>query len=126
MNVRLNRARRDVVVQNLLPALQGDRQAAEQKARQVFRAMAMKVADLWRFESGLVQPSWFNEQKDWVLFEAVHARGQGMLLVTPHLGSAVYELRDQMAQLRRDLEEIRSVQDRLADEVRALREALGG
>jgi hypothetical protein len=77
---RLNRARRDVVVRNLLPALQGDRQAAEQKARQVFRAMAMKVADLWRFESGLFQPSWFNEQKDWDLFEAVHARGQGMLL----------------------------------------------
>jgi predicted exporter/lauroyl/myristoyl acyltransferase len=84
---RLNRARRDVVVRNLLPALQGDRQAAEQKARQVFRAMAMKVADLWRFESGLFQPSWFNEQKDWDLFEAVHARGQGMLLITPHLGN---------------------------------------
>ena len=84
---RLNPARREVVVQNLLPALQGDRNAAEQTTRQVFRQMALKIADLWRFESALLRPSWLNEQKDWDRFEAVHARGQGMLLITPHLGN---------------------------------------
>jgi lauroyl/myristoyl acyltransferase len=84
---RLNRERREVVVQNLLPAVQGDRRAAEAKARQVFREMALKIADLWRFESGVLRHSWLNEQKDWDRFEAVHARGQGMLLITPHLGN---------------------------------------
>jgi KDO2-lipid IV(A) lauroyltransferase len=67
--------------------LQGDRKAAEQKARQVFRQMALKIADLWRFESALLHPNWLNEQKDWDRFEAVRARGQGMLLITPHLGN---------------------------------------
>jgi uncharacterized protein len=84
---RFNRERREVVVQNLLPALRGDRPAAEQKARRVFRNMALKVADLWRFESGALKPSWLNEQKDWDRFEAVRARGQGVLLITPHLGN---------------------------------------
>jgi lauroyl/myristoyl acyltransferase/predicted exporter len=84
---RLNRGRREVVVQNLLPALQGDRKAAEQTAREVFRQMALKVADLWRFESAPFRPSWLNEQKDWDRIEAVRARGQGMLLITPHLGN---------------------------------------
>ena len=84
---RINRRRREAVEQNLLPALQGDGRAAEEKARQVFRQMALKIADLWRFESAVLRPSWLNEQKDWDLFEAVHARGQGMLLITPHLGN---------------------------------------
>jgi KDO2-lipid IV(A) lauroyltransferase len=84
---RINRGRREVVVQNLLPALQGDRKAAEQTARRVFRQMALKIADLWRFENALLRPSWLNEQKDWDRFEAVRARGQGMLLITPHLGN---------------------------------------
>jgi lauroyl/myristoyl acyltransferase len=84
---RTNRRRREAVEQNLLPALQGDGQAAKEKARQVFRQMALKIADLWRFESAVLRPSWLNEQKDWDLFEAVRARGQGMLLITPHLGN---------------------------------------
>jgi predicted exporter/lauroyl/myristoyl acyltransferase len=84
---RINPARREVVVQNLLPALQGDRKAAEQTTRQVFRQMALKIADLWRFESALLRPNWLNEQKEWDRFEAVHARGQGVLLITPHLGN---------------------------------------
>ena len=85
--LRLNRARREVVVQNLLQALEGDRPAAERKARQVFREMALKIADLWRFESGARHQSWLNDQQDWPLFEAVEARGQGTLLITPHLGN---------------------------------------
>ncbi len=84
---RVNSERREVMVRNYLPALQGDRGVAEQKARRVFREMALKIADLWRFESGALRPNWLNEQKDWDLFEAVHARGQGMLLITPHLGN---------------------------------------
>jgi lauroyl/myristoyl acyltransferase len=84
---RINRRRFEVVVRNLLPALAGDRQAAERKARQVFRQMGLKLADLWRFESGALRQNWINEEKDWALLEAVHARGQGTLLITPHLGN---------------------------------------
>jgi lauroyl/myristoyl acyltransferase len=84
---RINAGRREVVVRNLLPALQGDRPAAEQKARQLFREMALKIADLWRLESGALRPDWLNIQQDWDRFEAVRARGQGVLLITPHLGN---------------------------------------
>jgi len=84
---RLNPERREVVVRNLLPALAGDRPAAERRARELFREMALKLADLWRFESGVLRQNWLNEQQDWDLFKAIHARGQGALLITPHLGN---------------------------------------
>jgi uncharacterized protein len=84
---RINWKRREVVIHNLLPAMGGDRRAVQRKARQVFRNMALKLVDLWRFESGMLEPAWLNEQKDWKLFEAVRARGQGVLLITPHLGN---------------------------------------
>ena len=45
------------------------------------------MADVWRYESGVLKHSWLNEQKDWDHFEAVKARGQGVLLITPHLGN---------------------------------------
>ena len=84
---RLNRERHELVVQNLLPAMQGDRKAAEKKARQVFREMGLKLADLWRYESGALKQSWLGEKNDWDRFEQVEARKQGVLLITPHLGN---------------------------------------
>jgi KDO2-lipid IV(A) lauroyltransferase len=76
-----------VVLQNLLPALHGDQAAARRTAHRLFRQFALKMANVWRYESGVLKHSWLNEQKDWDHFEAVKARGQGVLLITPHLGN---------------------------------------
>jgi predicted RND superfamily exporter protein/lauroyl/myristoyl acyltransferase len=84
---RLHRERRTVVRQNLLPALHSDQAAARKTAHRLFRQFALKMADVWRYESGVLKQSWLNEQKDWDHFEAVKARGQGVLLITPHLGN---------------------------------------
>jgi Bacterial lipid A biosynthesis acyltransferase len=48
---------------------------------------ALKVADLWRYESGLAIDRVPGEWKGWEIFIAAHARGEGVLLVTPHLGN---------------------------------------
>ena len=84
---RLHRERREVVFQNLLPAFPGDPAAARRTAHRLFRQFALKMADVWRYESGVLKQNWLNEQKDWDHFEAVKARGQGVLLITPHLGN---------------------------------------
>src|ERR1700759_5083221 len=46
-------ARREVVIQNLLPALKNDRTAAAARARELIYGFAIKVVDLWRYEAGL-------------------------------------------------------------------------
>ena len=45
--------RRRVVFENLLPAVHGDRLAARVATRELFQQFALKLADLWRYESGL-------------------------------------------------------------------------
>lgn len=84
---RVQRDRREVVVQNLLPAFHGDKAAARRTAHRLFWQFALKMADVWRFESGVLKQSWLNEQQDWDRFEVVKARGQGVLLITAHLGN---------------------------------------
>ena len=84
---RLHRERREAVFQNLVPAFPGDPAAARRTTHRLFRQFALKMADVWRYESGVLKQSWLNEQKDWDHFEAVKARGQGVLLITPHLGN---------------------------------------
>ena len=79
--------RREVVIENLLPVLNGDRPAATQAARALFQEFAVKVADLWRFESGEAVDHWLTDWSGWEIFAAAHARGKGVLLVTPHLGN---------------------------------------
>ena len=79
--------RRAVVIQNLLPALNGDHVAAERAARKLFTNFTLKVADLWHFEGGVAVDRWLGEFSGWELFAAAHARGKGVLLVTPHLGN---------------------------------------
>jgi lauroyl/myristoyl acyltransferase len=79
--------RREVVIQNLLPVLRGDRKAAEDTARRLFQEFAIKVADLLRFESGAAVDELPGEWNGWEIFAAAHARGKGVLLVTPHLGN---------------------------------------
>jgi lauroyl/myristoyl acyltransferase/predicted exporter len=84
---RIDRARREVVVQNLLPVLQDDRPAAERQARRVFREMALKVADLWRFESGTPVAGWLKEWTGRERLAEALARRRGVLLVTAHVGN---------------------------------------
>ncbi len=83
---RCNRRRREIVVRNLLPAL-GDRAAAEIKAHELFRQFALKLADLWRYEAGRLVQNWSLETGTWERFQALQAKGRGVLLVTPHLGN---------------------------------------
>ncbi|NOS71026.1 MAG: MMPL family transporter, partial [Verrucomicrobia bacterium] len=79
--------RREVVIQNLLPVLNGDRPAAEKAARTLFTNFAIKVADLWHFESGTAVDRWLGEWNGWEVFQSASGRGRGVLFVTPHLGN---------------------------------------
>jgi predicted exporter/lauroyl/myristoyl acyltransferase len=79
--------RREIVIQNLLPVLNGDRKSAERATRELFVQFSMKLADLWLYESGVVEERWFANWNGWENFERANARGKGVLLVTPHLGN---------------------------------------
>ncbi len=79
--------RREVVIQNLLPVLNGNRQAAERATRKLFQEFAVKVTDLWRYESGAQADQWHTKWDGWEIFAVAQARGKGVLLVTPHLGN---------------------------------------
>lgn len=84
---RLAPHRRDVVIRNLQPALQNDPVAARYAARALFTEFALKVVDLWRYESGVALANWMVDWKGWDFYLAAHQRGKGVLLVTPHLGN---------------------------------------
>jgi uncharacterized protein len=79
--------RRRIVVDNLLPALGGDRARAASMARSLFAHFGVKIADLWRYESGRRIESWFLELTGTEHFAAAVAERRGLLLVTPHLGN---------------------------------------
>ncbi|PYL00652.1 MAG: hypothetical protein DME19_04425 [Verrucomicrobia bacterium] len=85
---RLARRRREVIVQNLLPPLDGDRAAAEAMGRMLFRSFATKLADLLGYEAGRPMDAMFGESTGWEHFVAARSAGRGILLVTPHLARA--------------------------------------
>jgi lauroyl/myristoyl acyltransferase len=84
---RIHPKRRAVVVGNLLPAFDNDRPAAQKAAHALFRQFALKLADLWRFESGIATKTWLTAGTDWGTLEDACRRGKGVLLLTPHLGN---------------------------------------
>lgn len=84
---RLCPSRREVVVQNLLPALDGDRARAEAAAARLFRNFGIKLLDLWRFEGGLDIKHLFPSLHGKHHFDAALKTGRGVLLLTPHLGN---------------------------------------
>ena len=84
---RLAARRREIVIQNLLPVLCGDRRQATRIGRELITEFFLKVTDLWRHESGATFDRWLGEWSGWEHFTAAHARGKGVLLVTPHLGN---------------------------------------
>ena len=78
--------RREIVIQNLLPVL-NDRKLAARAARELFTEFALKLTSLWRHEGGAVFEQGAGDWNGWEHFTAAHARGKGVLLVTPHLGN---------------------------------------
>jgi predicted RND superfamily exporter protein/lauroyl/myristoyl acyltransferase len=84
---RLAVRRREIVIQNLLPVLHGDRKAAIKTARKLITEFMIKVTDLWRYESSTKFNRWEGDWSGWEHFTTAHARGKGVLLVTPHLGN---------------------------------------
>ncbi len=81
------RARAEVVVQNLLPALDFNRAEAEAGSRRLFRQFGLKLADLWRYEAGRPVGEPEVAAGAWDRFEAARSRGKGVLLITPHVGN---------------------------------------
>jgi len=79
--------RREIVVQNLLPALDFNRVAAEKLGRELFRQFGLKLADLWRYEAGCAIENLAVEAEHWERFETARGRGRGLLLITPHIGN---------------------------------------
>ncbi len=84
---RLHRQRRKIVEWNLLPVVGHDRRMAEKTARRLFHQFAVKLAELWRFESGISMDRWLLAGTDWDILEKARTRKQGVLLLTPHLGN---------------------------------------
>lgn len=72
---------------NLLPPLGGDRAAAVAMGRRLFAQFAIKLTDLWRYESGQPIGELFQTWSGWDHFRAADRRGRGVLLLTPHLGN---------------------------------------
>jgi predicted exporter/lauroyl/myristoyl acyltransferase len=89
---RLAPHRREIVKQNLRPVFAGDAVAADRAARATFTQFALKLADLWRYESGVPAADWFTASDGLEIFEAALARQRGVLFVTLHLGN--WELGD--------------------------------
>jgi lauroyl/myristoyl acyltransferase len=84
---RLQPGRREVVVQNLLPPLSGDRLEAEKTARQLYRRFALKLVDLWRVEGGVPVRNWLTTASELDVIRSARQRGRGVLFVTLHLGN---------------------------------------
>ncbi len=81
------RARREAVIQNLLPPLDGDRTEAEKVGQRLFQNFALKLVDLFRYETGQRVDDMFGELAGWEHFVAAQATPRGILLLSPHLGN---------------------------------------
>ncbi len=84
---RFQGKRRAIVIHNLLPALDGDLIAATKATRELFQNFALKLLDIWRFESGLPINGLVRQWSGWEHLEAALSRKRGTLLLTPHLGN---------------------------------------
>ena len=81
------RQRREVVVQNFLPAFDGDRAAAEKAAHRLHRKFALKLVDLWRVEGGVPVQNWLTNPGELEIIRTAQQRGCGILFITLHLGN---------------------------------------
>ena len=84
---RTQRSRREVVVQNLLPAVSGNRPLAEKTARRLYRNFGLKLADLWQVENGVPVRNWLTRNGEREVIRTACGRGRGVLFITLHLGN---------------------------------------
>jgi predicted RND superfamily exporter protein len=84
---RFQRQRCEVVVQNFLPVLAGDRAAAEKAAHRLHRKFAAKLVDLWRVESGVPVQNWLTNLDELKIIHTARQRGHGTIFITLHLGN---------------------------------------
>lgn len=76
-----------MVIQNILPAVNGNRAEATKLAKELFQNFAQKLVDLWRYESGIPIGHLSYEATDEKNFQAVKNTKRGVLFLTPHLGN---------------------------------------
>ncbi|MBA4147146.1 MAG: lysophospholipid acyltransferase family protein [Verrucomicrobia bacterium] len=79
--------RPEIVIENLLPAVNGDYVRAEKLTRELFQNFAQKLVDLWRYESGIPIEHLFRYRSGLEVFETAKQEKRGILIVTPHLGN---------------------------------------
>ena len=85
--VRVRRQRVEVVVQNLLPVVAGNRVAAEKAACRLHHNFAVKLVDLWRLESGAPVHDFLTDPSKLEIIQAARRRGRGIIFITLHLGN---------------------------------------
>ena len=76
-----------ILVENLLPMLNGDPAAARRAARSLMTNFAVKLTDLLRHEGGSSREIAVTRWSGYEILRAALERKQGVLLVTPHLGN---------------------------------------
>jgi lauroyl/myristoyl acyltransferase len=79
-------ARKEIVVNNLLPVL-GNRADAERAASKMFSNLGSKLVDVLRCEAGKPARDMLAELVNADYIIEAQSRGQGTLIVTPHLGN---------------------------------------
>ena len=85
---RILRPRRfQVVVNNLLPALNHDPAAARIVARRLFKNFGRKIVHLWAYEAGRAIDHHMGQLEGRDRFFSALESGRGVLLITPHLGN---------------------------------------
>jgi uncharacterized protein len=84
---RFNARRRHIVIENLLPVVDGDRRRAERLSAELFQQFARKILDLWQSECGRPVQDLVCDPQGWDHFAAATESRRGVLLLTPHLGN---------------------------------------
>jgi len=87
IHMRVRPGRLDTVTANLLPVVGDDPLRARRIARENYGEFAEKLVDLWRHEAGAAGAVVVEPTGQWEPFRQAIAAGQGVLLVTPHLGN---------------------------------------
>ena len=83
----LDGTKRELVLQNLLPACSNNRDLAAKTVHRLYRNFAVKLADLWRVESGVPAPQWISDPACLDVIQAARQRQRGILFITLHLGN---------------------------------------
>lgn len=79
--------RANIVIQNLLPACASNHRDASRATRRLFGNFAVKLLDLWSYETGGNVDSLFERFTGIENLDEALASGRGVLIVTPHLGN---------------------------------------